>query len=340
MPTKARTQAEHRRPPVRRAPIVPERLLAALEAAGLSRRSAAQRLGLTAQRFQHYVKRRAVGRANDSRPRAPADVRRELARLTGVPESWLAGEMRALPGARDRWEDLQWAAWPTMRSLAGGLSAVGRRSSDNSRSPRDAVLEQVRRDLTTLRGLLDHSLPRHLRSVPPPDSVLAFRSVLDELAEGVGSRPMRSETASRARAKIQALLRGWPVHPGEHPSLAQVIEHRLLSGCWMAWVRDAKNRFPKFDPLPGPTPVQEEAVNSVEIHYAAPWPEWFWLEGRMWQLLSLRHWRGESIGAGYDTAETEEELAAVPVLGRALGAILQPWIEGRVPGIPRLLEER
>jgi hypothetical protein len=339
MPTKVRIQAEHRRPPVRRVPIAPERLIAALQVAGLSQRSAAQKLGLTAQRFQHYVKRRVVGRMKDSRPRAPANVRRELARLTGVPVEWLAGEMRALPGARDRWEDLQWAAWPTMRSLAAGLSALGRPSSDNSHSPTDAVLEQVRRDLTTLRGLLDQSLPRHLRSVPPPDSVLAFRSVLDELAAGVRSHPIRSEIVSAARAKVSVLLRGWPVHPGEHPSLAQVIEHRLLSGCWLAWVRDAKTRFPKFDPLSGPTPVQK-TVNSTEIHYAAPWPEWFWLQGRMWQLLSLRHWRGESIGAGYGTAETEEELAAIPVLGRALGAILQPWIEGRTSGIPRLLEDR
>jgi hypothetical protein len=189
----------------------------------------------------------------------------------------------------------------------------------------------------SLAWVLDESLPRHLQSVPPPESVQALRRVLDELATR-DSAPAFGR-ANRARARIQAVLREWPLRPEEQPSLAQIVEHRLMSGCWTAWVRDAKNRFPGFGTQRTPEAAPEPGRSS-EIRYPAPWPEWFQIEDRIWQLLSLRYWRGKLMGEGHDVVEAEEELAGVPVLGRALGAILQPWLEGRVPGVPRLLQAR
>jgi hypothetical protein len=329
MPTKARIGKEHQRRRGRADPLVPligERLRAGLSLSGLTNREAARRLGITPQLLEYYLSRHHT--------RCRARVRRALSKLTDLPEAWLAGDMRSLPWVQERWEDLQGVAWPALRSLLYQLRAL---TWVESKALASEALGETRRALAQLEGIFGPGwLPRHLTG-PPPPPVAELLGVLRELASWPDRLGALREQAARARSRLQAVERAWAIRASDRPSVAQVVQYRLIGRCWQAWVRDARLRFPRFDPQQSSEPDVVEAASGVSVRLPAPWQEWFGIEHRLHQLLSLANWRSVMIGQVPPPGDPAEETAAVPVLGRVIEIALGPWLTGATTQPPALL---
>jgi hypothetical protein len=338
MPRKARIQAKHLR---RGSPyfvqIVPERLLAGLEIAGISRGEAARRLGMSPQAFQHYLKR--PGGVLWRPPRCPTLVRRRLAELLGLPEPWLAGEWRALPYARERWEDLQGIAWGALHGLIVHLKEFSRA---RSREAVNMAVISIRRDLSIVEGVLGPDwVPRHIRGTPPPSPVVDLLAVIQELATW-SERPDGSRTVPKqARVRLEAIVRTWAIHAGDRPSAAQVVQYRLIGQCRRAWLRDASARFPGFDPAAQPESFEVADSSGFPVmRLQPPWNEWSHVEHRLHELLSLARWRSEMFAPELPATALAEETAAVPVLGQAVELMLRPWLQGETVHLPAVLTLR
>ncbi len=330
MPTRARRMAkEGWKEEGDLVPFVPERLRAGLELSGIPRREAARRLGITPQRLDYYVRPRnpkAVGERYRCRPRH----RRALARMTGLPEAWLAGEMRHLPWARERWEDIQWRMWPNFHWLIYALRGIAAREEKP-----DSAVVRVRRLVAVLQDTMGLLLPRHLQSVRPPLPVSDLRHILTAVENWLTQSPLRVNEASRYQAQLEEVEHSWAFHSADQPSIGQVVEYRLIGRCWRAWSRDIKLRFPDFSPeqLPEPIIRSGRAANWV-IRYPAPWDEWFGLEDDLHRFLSVGVWRDRMLRGDSGRAITDEELSAVRELGHALEAILRPWLDGEAGLMP------
>ena len=324
MPTRARRQAKVGWKGKPLVPIVPERLRAALELNGIPRREAARRLGITPQALDYYVRPRNKKTVGE-RYRCRAPDRRALARMTNLPEAWLAGEMRRLPWARDRWEDLQSGVWPTLHDLVYSL-----RTSATPARPKHSTLRHLRLLVTALQDATGIRLPHHLGGVPAPATVGELNRLLTDIAAWLASpRPLMAK-ASRYGDELEMVERSWAFDTSDRPSIAQVVEYRLIGRCWEAWLRDTKRRLPAFSPqTPAAPVVQRRGRAGWSIRHPAPWNEWFRIEGALHQFLSLGFWRGRLLGG--DPPRSNEELFGVPELGHALEAILKPWLEGNAP---------
>jgi hypothetical protein len=329
MPGKVRTQREHRRRREgvdARVCIWGERLQAALTLQGLGNRGAARRLGIQPQLLEYYLNRR------HARCRAP--LRRAMAALTGLPEAWLAGELRFLPWVRERWEDLQEIAWPALHTLIVHLQV--RTQADSSEDETGRLVE-IRRDLAQLEGLFGAGrLPRHL-TASPPAGVTDLLGVLGELALTV-TRPSISRTqAAKARTKLQAIERSWAIHASDRPSVAQIVQYRLIGRCWHAWRRQAVLRFPDFNPDSLPEPVVTASSSGPSARLPAAWREWFAVQDRLHELLSLASWQSALLGEKGPRDHPEDETIAVPLLGHVIALVLRPWLEGATTKPPALL---